>query len=94
MNISQSVFIRSDAANEREPTMKKGANMNATIRIESTEQLNIDAAEFGDASQVRIIADHQRGAVISVPACELEFVEAALEADDRVTKYVTTNESL
>lgn len=73
---------------------KKGANMNATIRIESTEQLNIDAAQFGDASRVRIIADHPRGSVISVPACELEFVEAALEADDRVTKYVTTNESL
>ena len=64
--------------------------MNATIRIESTKQLNIDAAQFGDASQVRIIADHQRGAVLSVPECELEFVEAALEADERVTKYVTT----
>ena len=80
MNISQSVFIRSDAANEREPTMKKGANMNATIRIESTEQLNIDAAEFGDASQVRIIADHQRGAVISAPACGPELVRPALDA--------------
>ncbi len=63
--------------------------MNALIRIESTEQLNLDPAMFGDASEVKILADHQHGARISVPACELEFVESALEADERVTKYVT-----
>lgn len=63
--------------------------MNALIRIESTEQLNLDPAMFGDVSEVVVLADHQHGARISVPACELGFVEAALEADDRVTKYVT-----
>ena len=64
--------------------------MHATIRIKSTEQLNIDAAQFGDASQIRVIADHQRGAILSVPECELEFVEESLEADGCVIKYVTT----
>jgi hypothetical protein len=61
------------------------------IKIESTEQLNLDPSMFGSASQVEILAQWERGARISVPAVELEFVEAALEADDNVISYVVVS---
>lgn len=64
--------------------------MNAIITIESTEQINLDPAMFGTDSEVVVEAVWSSGARIHVPASEVAFVEAALEADERVTQYTTT----